>query len=74
MTMDEFYDAWSSGEVCDEGSFSWHCCDICSSHLGGDRYVWHYIDSDGEIQHEDGACVDCVMYLAYGDIPEHWEG
>jgi hypothetical protein len=40
--------------------------------MGGDREVWHFI-MDGKIQHGDGACVDCIMYLANGDEPESSE-
>ena len=65
-----FWVAWESGMIPDEGSFSHSGCGICNSHLGGDRYDWHYIDGDGEIQHESDACADCVMYLANGTEPE----
>jgi hypothetical protein len=61
---------YETGSLCDEPHFSWSPCGICGSHLGGDREVWHWVDKDGAIIHEPGACVDCVMYLANGDIPE----
>ena len=57
-------------DASDEGSFSWSGCGICNSTLGGDRYVWHYLDEDGEVQHERDACFDCVMYMSNGDDPE----
>ena len=52
-----------------EAHFSWRPCGICDSRLGGDREVWHAI-VDGEIQHYDDACVDCVMFLANGVEPD----
>jgi len=72
-TMEEFDELWSSGEVFDEGGFSASGCQICGSYLGGDRYCWHWIDEENEIWHEDNACVDCVMFLANGAEPDHWE-
>lgn len=57
----------------DEGSFYWTPCGICGSPLGGDRYIWHWIDEDGAMMHEDSACTDCVLYLANGDEPEDWK-
>jgi len=72
-----------NGEIVEEGHFSWQACDICGSHLGGDRYSAHAIlktqvngdceTGDGEIVHLE-VCVDCVMYMANGDVPEVWEG
>jgi hypothetical protein len=72
MSMAEFDDAWSTGEICDEPSFDACECGICGSRLGGDRFVWHWLADDNEIQHEDDACIDCVMLLANGDEPEEW--
>ena len=73
-----FDEAWSSGRVDSEPSFSHGSCGICGSHLGGDREVWHAIipDENGsvigrEILHSDDACIDCVVYLANGDEPNH---
>ena len=63
-----FREEWHAGRVVSEGGFSWSECDICGSRLGGDREVWHYV-ADGEIVHADGACVDCVQYLANGTVP-----
>lgn len=72
-TKEEFDELVSSGQVFDEGGFSWRGCDICGSSLGGTVEVWHYIDENGDICHEDNACVDCVCYLANGDLPEDAE-
>ena len=63
---------WESGEICDEGSSSWKGCEICGCKLGTTVYCWHWI-ADGEIQHSDNVCQDCVLYLANGDEPEHNE-
>lgn len=64
-----FDEAVRNGHAYDEASFSWSECDICSSRLGGDRSPWHYVH-DGKLYHGEGACTDCVLYLANGDVPE----
>lgn len=73
-----FADAVMGDEVESEPSFSWSSCGICGSHLGGDREVWHAVFEDAsmgdDILHFNDACVDCVIYIANGDEPEHWEG
>ena len=56
----------------EEGSFSWHSCDICGSSLGGDRFPAHAVDANGDIEHFD-ICTDCLLYLANGEEPETWE-
>ena len=68
-----FEDDWSAGHVYSEPSFSRSPCDICSSPLGGDREDYHYI-LDGRTHHDSGACVDCVCYLANGDVPDLPDG
>lgn len=74
MTMEEFEEAWHDGDVCDEASFSMGECGICGSRLGGDRYVWHWLDEDNEIRHEEDCCVDCALFMANGEEPDEWEG
>jgi len=78
-TMAEFEEQWSSGKAISEGEFSHSGCDLCGSTLGGTFEPWHaclpVVDAAGqlvryEIIHGDRACVDCVMYLANGDLPE----
>lgn len=57
----------------DEGGFSWSSCDGCGSTLGGNRQPGHGFDPETKsIVHLD-LCVDCVCYLANGDLPEHWD-
>lgn len=59
-------------EEAGEGGFSWQQCDSCGSTLGGDRSPAHCYNPDTKtILHLD-VCVDCVMYLANGDVPEEW--
>ncbi len=58
------------GDLNDEGCFSWSACGICGCTLGGDRYIWHWLDEDNELMHERDACTDCVFYMANGDLPE----
>lgn len=60
----------------DEGSFSWRECDTCGSSLGGDRHRAHALMSDTPdnlqgkpLIHLD-VCVDCLFYIANGDLPE----
>lgn len=69
-SMEEFEEMCSNGEVCAEPFFSWHGCDLCGSPPGGDFEPWHAVDENGEIVHGERACVDCIMYLANGDLPE----
>jgi hypothetical protein len=67
--------AWENGKVCDEGSFSWYSCDLCGSHIGGDRFPAHFFEDDDHrktLYHIE-VCVDCLTYLANGDEPEEWE-
>jgi hypothetical protein len=52
-----------------EPSFSWHACEICGNHFGGDRYPVHTVDINGDIIHWD-ACCDCVYYLEYGQLDD----
>ena len=73
MGEDELDTAYSNGDVCDEGVFSWRPCESCGSSLGGDRYDAHGLTADGEIIHLD-ICVDCLMLHANGDTPDEWEG
>ena len=70
-SMRAFKRAYEQGGCPNDGGFSWHPCTVCGSRLGGDREPLHYI-LNRRIQHSDGACVDCVMYLANGDEPETW--
>jgi hypothetical protein len=77
-----------AGELCEHGdagpehtcepSFGWEQCDSCGSTLGGDR-----MPAYGLYRPEKGAkletiemtiCIDCVLFHANGDTPEHWEG
>lgn len=67
--------AWENNEISDEGSFSWDACDLCGSHLGGNRYSAHAVTDDAsqdDIHLE--ICQDCLLYMANGDLPEEWEG
>ena len=73
MDMRQFQEAWESGEVHDEGGFDSCECGICGSRKGGDRFIWHWLDDNDEIMHEDDACVDCVMLICNGEEPEVWE-
>lgn len=76
LTMEEFEKAWQNGDFWEGDSFSMQRCGICGTRMGGDRYVWHWLDEEGKlsgIQHEDDCCQDCVLFLANGDEPEQWE-
>ncbi len=56
-------------DIANEPSFSWSCCDICNTRLGGDRYYAHGINKDNKIIHFD-ICSDCLMYLNYGQLDD----
>jgi hypothetical protein len=74
MSPREFYAAYHTGDVCDEGGFSWSGCGICGSTLGGARYSWHARDADEALFHADDACADCLMFLANGEEPDNDSG
>ena len=63
--------AYEAG-LSDEGSFSWHSCECCGTHLGGNRSAMHAFDEAGTLYHLE-ACDDCVIYFANGDEPDEWE-
>jgi len=69
MSPHVFYSAVESGEVYDEGHFSWGRCECCGSRLGGNRYAAHGIDQDDNLVHLE-VCVDCLQYIANGDEPD----
>jgi len=72
-TMENFEELWETGETESEPFFSHWGCQICGSSLGGNFEVWHAIDKNNEIVHGERACVDCICYLANGNIPETWQ-
>ena len=70
MELPELNAGIENGDVFDEGGFSWSGCDLCGNTLGNTLYYYHYIDSNGGINHGFGACGDCVCYIANGDVPD----
>lgn len=58
-----------AGEKFIEASFSSRSCEVCNSHLGGDRSPVHACDSNGDILHFE-ACQDCVYFLEYGQLDD----
>lgn len=56
-------------EIVDEPNFSWQACEICNSHLGGDRYAAHARDENNEIIHFE-VCTDCQYYMEYGRLDD----
>lgn len=69
MAPREFYAAWGTGDVCDEGGFSWSGCGICGNPDGQTLYSWHARDEDDKLYHGDDMCGDCACYIANGDEP-----
>lgn len=61
LDEEEFAKLYESGELFDEGGFSFHDCELCGTDISGDRYAAHYRDGD-EIVHID-ICVDCVAEI-----------
>lgn len=54
-----------------EGWFSWSSCSVCASNLGGERHpIVFFAKGTTDIVHEGVCCVDCLCYLANGDVPE----
>jgi len=76
---------YQNGEIVDEPGFSSHPCEICGSNLGGDRHTAHALIRTalpGHVQGDDydkteivhlEICMDCVLYMSNGDLPEVWE-
>ena len=69
MTGEELVEGLESGNLPDEGSFSWWDCELCGNDLGGDRYVAHGWTENNIIIHYD-ICVDCLQYLTNGTLLE----
>ena len=55
---------------CDD--FSIGDCDVCGTSMAGERIAGHYLENQELIRIT--MCVDGVLYLCNGDIPEYWEG
>ncbi len=59
----------------DEGGYSRSGCDCCGSSLYQMLYAGHaYVDLGGKqvLTHLD-LCVDCMLYIANGQLPERWQ-
>jgi hypothetical protein len=67
----DFVAGVESGDIIDEGTFSWQSCDICGEDLGGNRYIAHG-RIDGRIEHFL-VCGDCLIYMETGDAPDEVE-
>ena len=53
-----------------EGWFAWSSCDLCDSQFGGERHPGALIKPGSEQEPiELSICVDCLCYLANGDLP-----
>lgn len=70
MAPREFYNrVHEVQDIEDEGSFSWHTCELCNSHFGGDRFAAHAskeVHGKWEHTHLD-VCSDCLMATANGE-------
>ncbi len=77
LSPEQFKAALADESIVDDPRFSRVPCECCGSRLAGHRFVSHGLASDRmcscAIVHFE-VCVDCVHYLANGDVPEHWEG
>jgi hypothetical protein len=62
ISVEDFNLAYENGSIESEPSFSSWPCELCHSHLGGDRYAAHGINT-GELIHLE-ICTDCVLELA----------
>ena len=54
-------------EFLNEGNFSHSPCDECNTPFGGNSFIAHGIDSDGELIHFS-ICEDCSMEFAGNEI------
>jgi len=61
-SIEEFNNQVDSGEIFDEGAFSWSPCDLCQTSLGGNSYISHGIDIDNNLNHFT-VCSDCLFLL-----------
>ncbi len=52
--------------------FSWSACDCCGSSLGGDRFKACHYNPETKETIDLEICVDCLMYITNGDLPETW--
>jgi hypothetical protein len=49
--------------------FSWHPCECCGSHLGGDREYLYARNASGKVVRFT-ICTDCVYYIEYGRLDD----
>jgi hypothetical protein len=55
----------------EEPFFSWHPCQCCGTHLGGDREECNgYNPTTKEVQEYDNICMDCIYYSEYGQLDD----
>lgn len=57
-------------EFTPEPYFSWQPCEVCGTHLGGDRedYVAFKMGSS-EPMYDVSVCTDCIHFQEYGCLP-----
>jgi hypothetical protein len=70
MCGTENMDQFDYEELEGEPYFTNYPCEVCNSHLGGDRYPAHGFFDD-EMQHFN-ICTDCFNYFHFGDTPEDY--
>lgn len=56
--------------TCDEPFFSWRPCEVCKSHLGGDRYTANGFSEEFGVVEFDMVCQDCIYYAEYGRLDD----
>lgn len=55
----------------EELGFMMKSCECCGSSLHGDRYKAHKLTAGNEIRNYS-VCIDCIVYIANGELPENW--
>ena len=60
VSIDELNQGIETGNLFDEGSFSWDPCDDCNTSLGGNSFIAHGVDSNNDIVHFY-ICYDCLL-------------
>ncbi len=69
-SIEEFNADLENGQVCEGDHFSPGACDICGDPMGGQRWVYHWVDKGGAVMHESDGCDNCMFYVCNGDLPE----
>jgi len=54
----------------EESFFSWYPCEVCGTHLGGDRHHCDGYNPTTKEVYNYTVCFDCVYYAEYGQLDD----